>query len=283
MAEVKFTEKELGFINGCAIDKKGNLTRMPANPFPSLYRKGVIEKRKDRFVVTKEFRDMFYLEDQVVDLTIPEAKPEAEIETDASPKHAAVPVNVGGFAWPDELPADLVEFRIYLGNILKVGSTKGVEDEFVFIDCIEDVLEFTREVVAKNGKEASSECGTAIGKRKSWRTRLGEICAQYFGVGHLLDGARDTYFSGEGYMASACEFSYKYLFTLGNRIAQRHYDDLLAAGGETRGSYNKKADVFLEEVTKRFHKWSGEWAEAHTVVDPETGEAIGEITEEYDD
>lgn len=221
---------------------------------------------------------MFYLESQVVDLTVPEAKPEAEAKAGADPEH----VKAGWFAWPDELPADLAEFRVYLGNILTFGSTKCVDDEFTFIDCIEDVLEFTRKVVAKNGEEASSECGTAIGKRKSWRIPLGELCAQYFGVGHqVID--RDTYFDGEGYMASACEFSYKYLFKLGNRIAQRHYDDLLAAGGETRGSYNKKADEFLEEVTKRFQKWSDEWAEAHTVVDPETGEAIGEISEEYDD
>ena len=42
MAEVKFTEKELGFINECTIDKQGNLTSMPANPFPSLYRKGIM-------------------------------------------------------------------------------------------------------------------------------------------------------------------------------------------------------------------------------------------------
>lgn len=278
MAEVKFTEKELGFINGCTIDKQGNLTSMPANPFPSLYRKGVIEKHKDRFVVTKEFRDMFYLEGQMVDLTIPEAKPEADADTE----HVTVPVKIGGFVWPDELPADLVEFRIYLGNILKVGSTKGVDDEFTFIDCIEDVLEFTRKVVAKNGEEASTECGTAIGKRKAWRTCLGELCAQYFGVGYQVVD-RDTYFDGEGYMASACEFSYKYLFTLGNRIAQRHYDDLLAAGGETRGFYNQKAYEFLEEVKKRFQKWTEEWADAHTITDPETGEAIGEISEEYDD
>lgn len=278
MAEVKFTEKELGFINGCTVDKQGNITSMPANPFPSLYRKGIIEKRKDRFVVAKEFRDMFYLEGQVVDLTVPEAKPEAEVEASADPEH----VKAGWFAWPDELPADLAEFRVYLGNILTFGSTKCIDDEFTFIDCIEDVLEFTRKVVAKNGEEASSECGTAIGKRKSWRTRLGDMCARYFGVGHYIID-RDTYFNGEGYMASACEFSYKYLFKLGNRIAQRHYDDLLAAGGETRGSYNKKADEFLEEVAKRFQKWSDEWAEAHTVIDPETGEAIGEITEEYDD
>ena len=282
MAEVKFTEKELGFIDECTIDKQGNLTSVPASPFPSLYRKGVIEKRKDRFVVAKEFRDMFCLEDRVIDLTIPEAKPEAGVETDASPKHDTVPVNVGGFAWPDELPADLAEFRVYLGNVLKVGSTKGVDDEFTLIDCIEDVLEFTRKTIAKNGEEASTECGTAIGKRKSWRTRLGEMCAQYFGVGHhVVD--RDTYFDGEGYTASACEFSYKYLFTLGNRIAQRYYDDLLEAGCETRGFYNRKAYEFLEEVAKRFRKWSDEWAEAHTVVDPETGEAIGEICEEYDD
>lgn len=280
MAEVKFTEKELGFINECTIDKQGNLTSMPANPFPSLYRKGVIEKRKDRFVVTKEFRDMFYLEGQVIDLTVPEAKPEAE--TGASPEHTTVPVNAGGFVWPDELPADLVEFRIYLGNILKVGSTKGADDEFVFIDCIEDVLEFTRKTVAKNGEEASTECGTAIGKRKSWRTLLGKLCAQYFGVTHRVVD-RDTYFDGEGYMASACEFSYKYLFTLGNRIAQRYYDDLLEAGNETRGFYNQKAYEFLEEVEKRFQKWSDEWAEAHTITDPETCEAIGEISEEYDD
>lgn len=282
MAEVKFTEKELGFINECTIDKQGNLTSMPANPFPSLYRKGVIEKRKDRFVVAKEFRDMFYLEGQVIDLTVPEAKPEAEVKAGADPEYVTTPVNVGGFVWPDELPADLVEFRIYLGNILKVSSTKGADDEFVFIDCIEDVLEFTREVVAKNGEEASTECGTAIGKRKSWRTRLGEMCAQYFGVEYRLVD-RDTYFDGEGYMASACEFSYKYLFTLGNRIAQRHYDDLLAAGGETRGSYNKKADEFLEEVAKRFQKWTEDWQLAHVVIDPETGHVVGKITEEYDD
>lgn len=282
MAEVKFTEKELGFINECAIDKKGNLTSMPANPFPSLYRKGVIERRKDRFVVTKEFRDMFHLEDQAIDLTVPEAKPGAGVETGASPKRDTAPVDAGGFAWPDELPADLAEFRIYLGNILKIGNTKGAEDEFMFIDCIEDVLEFTREVVAKNGEEASSECGTAIGKRKSWRTRLGDMCARYFGVGHqVID--RDTYFDGEGYMASACEFSYKYLFTLGNRIAQRHYDDLLEAGCETRGSYNKKADEFLEEVAKRFQKWTEDWQLAHAVIDPETGHVVGEVTEEYDD
>ena len=280
MAEVKFTEKELGFINECTIDKQGNLTSMPANPFPSLYRKGVIEKRKDRFVVAKEFRDIFYLEGQVVDLTIPEAKP--EVEATASPEHTTKPVNAGGFAWPDELPADLEEFRIYLGNILKVGSTKGVDDEFVFIDCIKDVFEFTHKTIAKNGEEASTECGTAVGKRKAWRTFLGKRCAQYFGVGYQLVD-RDTYFDGEGYMASACEFSYKYLFTLGNRIAQRHYDDLLAAGGETRGSYDQKAYEFLDEVKKRFQKWSDEWAEAHTVIDPETGEAIGEISEEYDD
>lgn len=278
MAEVKFTEKELGFINECTIDKQGNLTNMPANPFPSLYRKGVIEKRKDRFVVAKEFRDMFYLEGQVIDLTVPEAKPEAG----ADPEHVTVPAKAGWFAWPDELPADLAEFRVYLGNILTFGSTKCIDDEFTFIDCIEDVLEFTCKVVAENGEEASTECGTAIGKRKSWRIRLGELCAQYFGVGHQVVD-RDTYFDGEGYMASACEFSYKYLFKLGNRIAQRHYDDLLEAGGETRGSYNRKADEFLEEVAKRFQKWTDEWAEAHTITDPETGEAIGEITGEYDD
>lgn len=78
MVEVTFTEKELGFINECAIDKKGVLVEMPANPFPSLYRKGVITKKGDDLTVTKDFRDMFCLADQVVhiDLTKADGGPE---------------------------------------------------------------------------------------------------------------------------------------------------------------------------------------------------------------
>ena len=74
MAEVTFTEKELGFINECAIDKKGVLVEMPANPFPSLYRKGVIAKKGDDLTVTKDFREMFCLDGQVVQIDLTEAE-----------------------------------------------------------------------------------------------------------------------------------------------------------------------------------------------------------------
>lgn len=295
MAEVKFTEKELGFINECTIDRKGAIVEMPANPLPSLYRKGVIEKGKDgSLVVPKEFREMFYLDSQVVkvDLTqepVPEPEPESEPVPCPEPKkqrakprkkaekEPAKPVvrfkygETGDVLLPDGVPEKYAAFRQLAAAGLNDHRTKGI-DELVLIEKVAEVKEIAREARAENGSEGDREERTDKGSRKRWRYDLAEAVAAYFGVKCTRDG-REIVFRGDLYMAGAAELAFEYLYIIGNRRAQRFYDELLAAGEPTIGAYNEKAEEFMVAVRERLPPEPME-----VEVD---GEVAGEYTDEY--
>lgn len=243
MVEVTFTEKELGFINECAIDKKGVLVEMPANPFPSLYRKGVITKKGDYLTVTKDFRDMFCLADQVVHIDLTKA--------DGGPEDGTKKFKYGetGDVIIEDAPADYAGFRQAIAANLRDRRTKGI-DEFQLIDKAVQVYDAAREARAANGDEGTRSEHTTIGSRWHWRYALADAVAAFFGVSMEVD-KREIVFTGDLYMAGAAELTFEYLFKIGNRRAQRCYDERLFAGEPTVGVYAEKAAEFMAEVEKR--------------------------------
>lgn len=267
MAEVTFTEKELGFINECAIDKKGVLVEMPANPFPSLYRKGVIAKKGDDLTVTKDFREMFCLADQVVHIDL--TKAEGEPEDDGKKfKYGET-----GDVIIEDTPVDYAGFRQAIAANLRDRRTKGI-DEFQMIDKAVQVYDAAREARAANGDEGTRSEHTTVGSRKHWRYDLADTVSAYFGVGMEVD-KREIVFTGDLYMAGAAELTFEYLFKIGNRRAQRYYDERLFAGGEsTVGVYAEKAAEFMAEVKKRLQH-----AGADIEVD---GEVVGKVVVDLD-
>lgn len=266
MAEVTFTEKELGFIDECAIDKKGVLIEMPANPFPSLYRKGVIAKKGDNLTVTKDFREMFCLADQVahIDLTKAEGEPE-----DGTKKFK---YGETGDVIIEDTPVDYAGFRQAVAANLNDRRTKGI-DEFQLIDKAVQVYDAAREARAANGDEGTRSEHTTIGNRWHWRYALADAVAAFFGVGMDVD-KREIVFTGDLYMAGAAELAFEYLFKIGNRRAQRCCDELLSSGKSTVGVYAEKAAEFMAEVEKRLH---------HDGTDIEVdGEVVGEVVVDLD-
>lgn len=266
MAGVTFTEKELGFIDECAIDKKGVLVEMPANPFPSLYRKGVIAKKGDALTVTKDFRDMFCLDGQVVhiDLTKTEGEPE---DGDKKFKYGETGDVIIGDA-----PVDYAGFRQAIAANLRDRRTKGI-DEFQLIDKAVQVYDAAREVRAANGDEGTRSEHTTVGSRKHWRYALADVVSAFFGVGTAVD-KREIVFTGDLYMAGAAELVFEYLFKIGNRRAQRSYDERLFAGEPTVGVYAEKAAEFMAEVEKRLQHEG-------TSIEVD-GEVVGEVVVDLD-
>lgn len=266
MAEVTFTEKELGFIDECAIDKKGVLVEMPANPFPSLYRKGVIAKKGDALTVTKDFRDMFCLDSQVVhvDLTKAEGEPE---DGDRKFKYGET-----GDVIIEDAPVDYAGFRQAIAANLSDRRTKGI-DEFQLIDKAVQVYDAAREARAANGDEGTRSEHTTIGNRRHWRYALADAVAAFFGVDMDVD-RREIVFTGDLYMAGAAELVFEYLFKIGNRRALRYCDELMFSGNSTVGVYAEKAAEFMAEVEKRLqHEGTG------IEVD---GEVVGEVVVDLD-
>lgn len=266
MAEVTFTEKELGFINECTIDKKGVLVEMPANPFPSLYRKGVITKKGDGLTVTKGFRDMFYLDGQVVH--VDPTKAEGEPEGDGRKFKYG---ETGDVIIEDE-PMDYAGFRQAVAANLRDRRTKCI-DEFQLIDKAVQVYNAAREARAANGDEGTRSEHTTAGSRKHWRYGLADTVSAYFGVGMEVD-KREIVFTGDLYMAGTAELVFEYLFKIGNRRAQRCYDERLFAGEPTVGVYAEKAAEFMAEVEKRLRHDGAE-----VKVD---GEVVGEVVVDLD-
>lgn len=266
MAGVTFTEKELGFIDGCAIDKKGVLVEMPANPFPSLYRKGVITKKGDGLMVTKGFREMFCLDGQAVhvDLTKAEGEP-----GDGGKKFK---YGETGDVIIGDAPVDYAGFRQAVAANLRDRRTKGV-DEFQLIDKAVQVYDAAREARAANGDEGTRSEHTTVGSRKHWRYALADTVSAYFGVGMEVD-RREIVFTGDLYMAGAAELTFEYLFKIGNRRAQRCYDERLFAGEPAVGVYAGKAAEFMAEVERRLRHDGAE-----VEVD---GEVVGEVVVDLD-
>lgn len=266
MAEVTFTEKELGFINECAIDKKGVLVEMPANPFPSLYRKGVIAKKGDGLRVTKDFRDMFCLDSQVVrvDITKAEGEPEGEGKKFKYGETGDVII--------EDAPVDYAGFRQAIAANLRDRRTKGI-DEFQLIDKAVQVYDAAREARAANGDEGTRSERTTVGSRKHWRYDLADTVSAYFSVGTEVD-KREIVFTGDLYMAGAAELVFEYLFKIGNRRAQRCYDERLFAGEPTVGVYAEKAAEFMAEVEKRLQHEG-------TSIEVD-GEVVGEVVVDLD-
>lgn len=266
MAEVTFTEKELGFINGCTIDKKGVLVEMPANPFPSLYRKGVIAKKGDALTVTKDFRGMFCLEGQVVHIDLTKAEDE--------PENGGKKFKYGetGDVIIEDAPVDYAGFRQAIAANLRDRRTKDI-DEFQLIDKAVQVYDAAREARATNGDEGTRSEHTTVGSRKHWRYDLADTVSAYFGVGMEVD-MREIVFTGDLYMAGAAELVFEYLFKIGNRRAQRCYDERLFAGEPTVGVYAEKAAEFMTEVKKRLQ---------HEGADIEVdGKVVGEVVVDLD-
>lgn len=266
MAEVTFTEKELGFINECAIDKTGVLVEIPANPFPSLYRKGVIAKKGDALMVTKDFRDMFYLDGQVVHIDLTKAEGEPE---DGGKKFK---YGETGDIIIEDAPVDYAGFRQAIAANLRDRRTKDI-DEFQLIDKALQVYDAAREARAANGDEGTRSEHTTVGSRKHWRYALADTVSAFFGVGVAVD-KREIVFTGDLYMAGAAELVFEYLFKIGNRRAQRCYDERLFAGEPTVGVYAEKAAEFMAEVEKRLQ---------HEGADIEVdGEVVGEVVVDLD-
>lgn len=266
MAEVTFTEKELGFINECAIDKKGVLVEMPANPFPSLYRKGVIAKKGDDLTVTKDFRDMFCLDGQVVHIDLTKAEGEVE-DSDKRFKYGET-----GDVIIEDTPVDYAGFRQVVGANLRDRRTKGI-DEFQLIYKAVQVYDAAREARAANGDEGTRSEHTTVGSRRHWRYALADTVAAFFGVGMDVD-KREIVFTGDLYMAGAAELTFEYLFKIGNRRAQRYCDELMFSGKSTVGVYAEKAAEFMAEVEKRLQ---------HEGTDIEVdGEVVGEVVVDLD-
>lgn len=266
MAEVAFTEKELGFIDACAIDKKGVLVEMPANPFPSLYRKGVIAKKGDGLVVAKGFRGMFCLDSRAVHVDLTKAEGEPGGDGRKFKYGDTGDVIIG------DAPVDYAGFRQAIAANLRDRRTKGI-DEFQLIDKAVQVYDAAREARAANGDEGSRSEHTVVGSRKHWRYGLADTVAAYFGVGMGVD-RHEIAFTGDLYMAGAAELTFEYLFKIGNRRAQRCYDERLSAGGPTVGVYAEKAAEFMAEVERRLRH---EGAEVE--VD---GEVVGEVVVDLD-
>lgn len=266
MAEVTFTEKELGFINECAIDKKGVLVEMPANPFPSFYRKGVIAKKGDDLTVAKDFRGMFCLADRVVhiDLTKAEGEPGGDGEKFKYGETGDVII--------EDTPTDYAGFRQAVAANLNDRRTKGI-DEFQLIDKAVQVYGAAREARAANGDEGTRSERTTVGSRKHWRYDLADAVSAFFGVGMEVD-KREIVFTGDLYMAGTAELVFEYLFKIGNRRAQRCYDERLFAGEPTVGVYAEKAAEFMAEVGKRLRHEGAE-----VKVD---GEVVGEVVVDLD-
>jgi hypothetical protein len=266
MAELTFTEKELGFINECAIDKTGVLVEIPANPFPSLYRKGVIAKKGDALMVTKDFRDMFYLDGQVVHIDLTKAEGEPE---DGGKKFK---YGETGDVIIEDAPVDYAGFRQAIAANLRDRRTKDI-DEFQLIDKALQVYDAAREARAANGDEGTRSEHTTVGSRKHWRYALADTVSAFFGVGVAVD-KREIVFTGDLYMAGAAELVFEYLFKIGNRRAQRCYDERLFAGEPTVGVYAEKAAEFIAEVEKRLQ---------HEGADIEVdGEVVGEVVVDLD-
>ena len=261
MAEVTFTEKELGFINECAIDKKGVLVEMPANPFPSLYRKGVIAKKGDALTVTKDFREMFCLDSQVVHIDLTKAEGEPE---DGTKKFK---YGETGDVIIEDAPVDYASFRQAISANLRDRRTKGI-DEFQLIDKAVQVYDAAREARAANGDEGTRSEHTTVGSRWHWRYALADAVAAFFDVGMGVD-KREIVFTGDLYMAGAAELVFEYLFKIGNRRAQRYCDELMFSGKSTVGVYAEKAAEFMAEVKKRLR---------HEGIDIEVdGEVVGKV------
>lgn len=266
MAEVTFTEKELGFIDECAIDKTGVLVEIPANPFPSLYRKGVIAKKGDALMVTKDFRDMFCLDGQVVHIDLTKAEGEPE---DGGKKFK---YGETGDVIIEDAPVDYAGFRQAIAANLRDRRTKGI-DEFQLIDKALQVYDAAREARAANGDEGTRSEHTTIGSRWHWRYALADAVAAFFGVSMEVD-KREIVFTGDLYMAGAAELTFEYLFKIGNRRAQRYCYDLLFSGKSTVGVYAEKAAEFMAEVEKRLQ---------HEGADIEVdGEVVGEVVVDLD-
>lgn len=266
MVEVTFTEKELGFINECAIDKKGVLVEMPANPFPSLYRKGVIAKKGDDITVTKDFRNMFCLDSQVVHVDLTKA--------DGGPEDGTKKFKYGetGDVIIEDAPVDYAGFRQAIAANLRDRRTKGI-DEFQLIDKAVQVYDAAREARAANGDEGTRSEHTTIGSRWHWRYALADAVAAFFGVSMEVD-KREIVFTGDLYMAGAAELTFEYLFKIGNRRAQRYCDELMFSGKSTVGVYAEKAAEFMAEVEKRLQ---------HEGADIEVdGEVVGEVVVDLD-
>lgn len=243
MAGVTFTERELGFIDGCAIDRHGVLVEMPANPFPSLYRKGVIAKRRDCLMVAKGFREMFCLDGRAVHVDLTKAEGEPGGEGKRFKYGETGDVIIG------DPPADYARFRQAVAANLRDRRTKGI-DEFQLIDKAVQVYDAAREARAANGDGGTRSEHTTAGSRTRWRYGLAGAVSAYFGVGMEVDG-REIVFTGDLYMAGAAELAFEYLFKIGNRRAQRCYNERLSAGGRTVGVYAEKAAEFMAEVGRR--------------------------------
>lgn len=266
MAGVTFTEKELGFIDECAIDKKGVLVEMPANPFPSLYRKGVIAKKGDDLMVTKGFREMFCIDGQAVHVDLTKAEGEPEGSGRKFKYGETGDVIIG------DAPVDYAGFRQAVAANLRDRRTKGI-DEFQLIDKAVQVYDAAREARAANGDEGTRSEHTTAGSRKHWRYGLADTVSAYFGVGMEVDG-REIVFTGDLYMAGAAELTFEYLFKIGNRRAQRCYDERLFAGEPTVGVYAGKAAEFMAEVEKHLR---------HEGADIEVdGEVVGKVVVDLD-
>lgn len=243
MADVKLTANELVYINNCEIDKKGRLVGMPPKAMPSLYKKGVFIKGDEGTHVARQFRDMFYIAGTVEQKAEQEPEPESEPEpiADQEPEPEPEPEQA------EDLEMIEVEPITYARN------TKG-DDEVKAA-----IATALREFDAWKSKPASGKrvaCEPKVNGRRRWHYQLAAIICNVFGVGTmygLKPGIRVIFTGDEAAVRSASSL-YVFLFKIGNRNAQRTYDEALAKTGSAVGVYASAAADFIAEVSYAFGK-----------------------------
>lgn len=274
MADINLTEKELGFINDCVMGKRGVLKETPGAPFPSLYRKGIIEKKDGGLVVAKQFRDLFYTEEQIVEIT-PEA---VVLESDTEPKpvqHHKKPIIAvfnPGLTKANEPFEGYMDLMKDLCDGLDEKVTKGT-DEFALIEKVKGIhFKAKRALEAEGEAPVIDQVSTDV-KRPMWIKKLAPVVAAYFGVETARGTEEDrkcAVFTGEGHMCAAARAAFDYMYKIGNRRAQRRYDQLLFAEtkGDTKGAYDSSANEYVAKAYEVFglHK---------TDVVDEDGNVIG--------
>lgn len=92
------------------------------------------------------------------------------------------------------------------------------------------------------------------GVARAWKYELAEIVAKNFRCKHFFYGKRAVVFYGHKTDAEAASEVYKYLFSMGDRIADREAHKAFHSTGITRGVYNSWVKGYLAGLRNSFDK-----------------------------
>lgn len=92
------------------------------------------------------------------------------------------------------------------------------------------------------------------GTARAWKYELAEIVSKNFRCRHFFYGKRAVVFYGHKTDAEAASEVYKYLFSMGDRIADREAHKAFHSTGITRGVYNSWVKGYLAGLRNSFDK-----------------------------